>query len=165
MEKELKPKMEVPVEKMEAILGRLEALEAASKEKDKEIAALSQSVSKTKLDEAKANLDLDKRKRVHFKKLDGKVVIGWPESLGPEKKSEIIFNPNTNSPVGEILKSVYYFVDGTKSELIDQIKFFRSTEAEFARVVEDQGDYGVLEFENKDVLATPIKVHKKYWNA
>ena len=159
------PKMEIPVDSLQTIMDKLENLEKANEVKDAEIAALQSIASQTRLQEATEKQGVDSRPRVHFKVLDGKVVIGWPEKAGEEKKSEIIFNPTTNSPVGEILKSVYYFLDGTKSELIDQIKFTRSTDQVFARVIEQDGDYGLLEFEDKSLTKEPIRVHKKFWNA
>lgn len=150
--------MEVPVDKMQAIVDRLDSLEKSN-------AALREIASETRLKEAEESQGQDMRPRVHFKVLDGKVVVGWPETIGEEKKSEIIFNPSTNMPVGEILKSVYYFSDGSKTDLIDQIRFTRATDLAFARVVEDLGDFGLVEFEDKSISQEPLKIHKKYWNA
>lgn len=152
--------MEVPIEKMQGILDRLDKLETEKKSQAEEIAVLNQTVSKTRLDEAKANLDVDKRPRVHFKVIDGKVVIGWKTD-----KNEIIFNPSSNLPVGEVLKSTFYFADGTDSGSIDQIKLTRSTEQVHARVIEDLGDTAMLEFEDKSILDKPIQIHKRFWNA
>lgn len=150
--------MEVPVDKMQEVLDRVAELEKSNQ-------ALRETVSSTRLQEAEEKQDKDRRPRVHFKIMDGKVVIGWPESVGPEKRNELIFNPNTNSPMGEILKSVYYYADGTKSELIDQIRFIRATDVAYARVVKDDGDYGVIEFEDKSLVPESIRIHKRYWNA
>lgn len=173
MEKEIKkvevitpPVMEVPVDKMQSMLDRLDSMETRLTAKDSEIAALNQTVSQTRLQEAKANLDVDKRSRVHFKKVRGKVVVGWPESVGEDKKNELIYSPNNpSSPIGELLKCRYYYIDGTKSELIDQVELTRSSEQVFARIVEDKGNFVLVEFEDKSVLSTPIEVHKKYLNA
>lgn len=150
--------MEVPVDKMQEVLDRVAELEKSNQ-------ALRETVSSTRLQEAEEKQGEDKRPRVHFKIMDGKVVIGWPETVGPEKKNELIFNPSTNSPVGEILKSVYYYADGTKSELIDQIRFVRAQDVAYARLVQDDGDYGVLEFEDKSLVSEPMRIHKRFWNA
>lgn len=150
--------MEVPVDKMEAIMERLDSLEKSN-------ATLRELASSTRLQEVEEKQGEDKRPRVSFKLMDGKVVIGWPETVGDEKKNELIFNPATNTPMGESVKSVYYFHDGTKSDLIDQMKFTRITDIAFARVIKDDGDYGVVEFENKSISSEPIRIHKKFWNA
>lgn len=157
--------MEVPVDKIDEILKRVDSLESANKELARSNEALRSVVSSTRLQEEEDKQGKDERPRVHFRLLDGKAVVGWPESIGPEKKNELIFNPSTNSPVGEILKSVYYFADGTKSELIDQIRFTRSTDVAYARVVEDDGDYGIMEFEDKGIFPEQVRVHKRFWNA
>lgn len=152
------PTVEISVDKMQAVLDRLDGLEKSN-------AALRETVSSTRLREAEEKQGTDMRPRVHFKKLQGKVVIGWPDKLGDEKKSEIIFNPTNNNPVGEVLKCVYYLHDGTKTALIDQIEFTKSNELEFARVIEDGTDDGLVEFENKAISATPLRISKKFWNA
>lgn len=158
--------IQVPVSKLQAMFDKLEGLEGRLDAKDKEIAVLNETVSKQRLDETKARLDMDKRKRVHFKKLNGKVVIGWPETVGEDKKNEWIFSPsNPTSPVGEILKCRYYLLDGTKSDMVDQIQLSRSTEQVFARVLEDLGDYAVVQFEDESVSKEPLKIHKKFLNA
>lgn len=160
------PVMEVPVDKMQSMLDRMDSMEKRLTAKDSEIAALNQTVSQTRLQEAKANIDVDKRKRVHFKKVRGKVVIGWPESVGEDKKNELIYSPlNPSSPIGELLKCRYYFIDGTKSDLIDQVELTRSSEEVFARIVEDKGNFVVVEFEDKSVKSEPMEIHKKYVNA
>jgi len=165
-EKILPPKMEVPVDKMQTILEKVESLEKRLSDKDSEIAALNQTVSQTRLQEARANIDVDKRPRVHFKKVRGKVVIGWPESVGEDKKNELIFSPsNPSSPVGEALKCRFYYLDGTKSEMLDQVELTRANEQVFARVIQDNGNSALLEFEDKSVASEPIEIHKKYWNA
>lgn len=150
--------VEVPVSQLQTILDKMEKQGA-------EIEALKSIQSPTRMQEAEDKQTRDERPRVHFKLLEGKPVIGWPESIGPEKKNEVIFNPNTNSPMGEILKCVYYFADGTKTELIDQIRFTRATNVAYARVLQDDGDYGLLEFEDKSVYPDTIRVHKRFWNA
>lgn len=152
------PVVEVPVDKLQSIMDKMD-------EQAKQIEALNQTVSSTRLAEAKANMDVDKRGRVHFKKIDGKTVIGWPAAPSDKIKNEIVFNPATNLPMGEILKSVYYFADGTESEMIDQIKLTRSTERSHARILQDEGDYVVVEFEDKAVLDKPLRVHKSFLNA
>lgn len=162
---EVSPTVEIPVDKLQSVMDRLDSIEADNKSKDAQIEALNQTVSATRLAEAKANLDVDKRPRVHFKKIDGKTVIGWPSGPSDKIKNEIVFNPNTNMPMGEILKSVYYFADGTESELIDQIRLTRSTDRAYARVTQDEGDFVTVEFEDKSVLETPIKIHKVFLNA
>ena len=160
------PVMEVPVDKMQSMLDRMDAMDKRLTEKDSEIAALNATVYQTRLQEAKANIDVDKRPRVHFKKVRGKVVIGWPETVGEDKKNELIYSPNNpSSPIGELLKCRYYYIDGTKSDLIDQVELTRSSEEVFARIVENKGNFVVVEFEDKSVLSTPIEVHKKYLNA
>lgn len=153
-----KATMEVPVDNMQAVMDRLAELEKSN-------AALRETVSSTRLQEAEDKQGEDKRARVHFKLLDGKAVIGWPETVGEEKKNEIIFNPTSNTPVGELVKSVYYLHDGTKTDLIDQIKFIRASGQVYARVIKDEGEYGVVEFEDKSISSEPIKIHKKFWNA
>jgi DNA-directed RNA polymerase len=150
--------VEVPVSQLQTILNQMEKQSA-------EIEALKSIQSQTRLQEAEEKLNRDNRPRVHFKLLDGKPVVGWPDSVGPEKKNEIIFNPNSNTPMGEVLKCVYYFADGTKTELIDQIRFIRATEVAYARVLQDEGDYGLLEFEDKSIYPGTIRVHKRFWNA
>lgn len=150
--------VEIAVDKMQAVLDRVDALEKSN-------AALRETVSSTRLQEAEEKQGADMRPRVHFKKLHGKVVIGWPDGLGEEKKAEIIFNPATNMPIGEILKCVYYFHDNTKSELIDQIEFTRAGDLEFARVIQDGDEDALLEFENKAIFPEPVRIKKKYWNA
>lgn len=152
------PTVEISVDKMQAVLDRVDALEKSN-------AALRETVSSTRLHEAEEKQGLDARPRVHFKKLRDKVVIGWPEKVGEEKKSEILFNPATNMPIGEVLKCVYYLHDGTKTDLLDQIEFTRSNEFEYARVLEDSAEDGLLEFENKAISATPLRISKKFWNA
>jgi len=148
----------VSVDQMQSVLDRMDELEKSNK-------ALREIASSTRLQEAEDGQTVDKRPRIHFKLMDGKPIIGWPEKAGEEKKSEIIFNPNTNSPMGEILKSVYYFVDGTKTDLIDQLKFTRLTDITYARVVEDLGDSGLVEFEDPSILPNRIEINKKFWNA
>lgn len=158
--------MQVPVEKMDNLLSRMEALEEGSKKKDAEIAALNKTVSQTRLEEAKASVNVDKRPRVHFKKIHGKTVIGWPEKIGEDKKSEIIFSPlNPSSPAGELLKCKYTFIDGTKSELIDQVELTRSNEIVFARIIDDFGESVRLEFEDKSETTEELVVNKKFLNA
>lgn len=157
--------MEVPVDKLQAVMDKMEGFETALKEKDAQIEALNQTVSATRLAEAKANLDVDKRPRVHFKKIDGKTVVGWAEGPGPDVKNEVIFNPATNMPVGEVLKSTFYFADGTDSGLIDQIKLTRSTEQSYARIVKDDGEYVVVEFEDQEVATEPMRIKKVFLNA
>lgn len=159
------PVIEVPVDKLQGIMDRMDGFDAQLKAKDAEIEALNQTVSSTRLAEAKANMDVDKRGRVHFKKIDGKTVIGWPSAPSEKIKNEIVFNPATNLPMGEILKSVYYFADGTESEMVDQIKLTRSTDRAHARILQDEGDYVVVEFEDKAVLDKPLRVHKSFLNA
>lgn len=155
---ESEPIVEVKASQLESILDQLKTLKESND-------ALEKTVSKTRLDEAKAESGFDKRSRVHFKVMEGKVIIGWPSGVGPDKKNEIIFNPATNMPIGEIVKSVYYFADDTKTELIDQIRFVRLTELAFARVVSEDEEYGLLDFEDKALVPEPIKIHKRFWNA
>lgn len=158
--------MEVPVDKMQALFKSMEDLTKRLDDKDREIAALNESVSAQRLSEARAKGDLDKRPRYHFKKLHGKVVIGWPETIGEDKINQWVFSPsNPTAPIGEILKCRYYLLDGTKTELIDQIELSRSTEQVFARAVEDLGNEVVVEFEDKSISSEPLKVHKKFLNA
>lgn len=152
------PTVEISVDKMQAVLDRLDGLEKSN-------AALRETVSSTRLHEAEEKQGADMRPRVHFKKLYDKVVIGWPDVLGEEKKAEIIFNPTNNNPVGEVLKCVYYLHDGTKTPLIDQIEFTKANDLEYARVLEDTAEDGLLEFENKAVSTTPLRIPKKFWNA
>ena len=152
------PVVEISVDKLQSVMDRMDALEKSN-------AALRETVSSTRLHEAEEKQGVDARPRVHFKKLRDKVVIGWPEKVGEEKKSEIIFNSSTNMPVGEVLKCVYYLHDGTKTPLIDQIEFTRSSDLEFARVLEDTAEDGLLEFENKAIADKPLRIPKKYWNA
>lgn len=158
--------MEVSVSMMQTLLDNQKSLEERLDNKDKEIKALNSVVSETRLKEAVAKEGVDTRSRVHFKKLRGKVVVGWPETIGEDKKNEWIFAPgNPSVPMGELLKCRYYYVDGEKSEMVDQVELFRSNELVFARVVEDRGDTALLEFEDKSVASEPIEIHKKFWNA
>jgi len=159
------PVIEVPVDKLQGMMDRMDSFEVQLKAKDAEIEALNQTVSSTRLAEAKANMDVDKRGRVHFKKIDGKAVIGWPSAPSDKIRNEIVFNPATNMPMGEILKSVYYFADGTESDMIDQIRMTRSTDRAHARILQDEGDYVVVEFEDKAILDKPLRVHKSFLNA
>lgn len=156
----------VPLSKLQALFDKVDGFEKALVIKDQEIAALNESVSSQRLAEARAKGDLDKRPRVHFKKLDGKVVIGWPETIGEDKKNEWVFSHlNPTVPVGEILKCRYYLLGGEKTEMIDQIHLSKSTQMEFARIIEDQGEFAVVKFENEEVFKEPLKVHKKFLNA
>lgn len=150
----------VPASQLKTVLDKVEALEKSSQEDRKTISALEQTVSKTKLDEAKASADQDKRARVHFKLIDGKPVVGWKSV-----KNEVIFNPTTNMPMGEKLTAIFYFPDGTDSGEIDQIKLTRATGQAYARVVEDAGDEGLLEFEDKSLFDKALRIHKRFWNA
>lgn len=151
--------MEVSVAKMQDMLIQMDNMKV-------DIAALNATVSDVKLKEAKAVLEVDKRPRVHFKKVKGKVVIGWPETVGEDKKNELIYSAtNPGSPVGEILKCRYYYIDGTKSDMLDQIELTRSTDQVFARVIQDLGNSAIMEFEDKSVAVAPIEIHKKFWNA
>lgn len=160
-----KPKtMTLPVKTIEAMLARLESIEKAREEDQKKIKILESVASETRLKEARVNLDEDKRQRVHFKKIDNKVVIGWPEGVGEDKVNEIVFN-NEGRPVGELLKCRFSFLDGTKSELIDQYNLTRSNDYVFARILEDKGNYVTLEFEDKSISDKVIEVHKKFLNA
>lgn len=153
------PTMEVPVGTMAEVIESIEELKQSN-------AALRETVSKTRLEEAEAKQDSDQRPRVHFKIMDDQPIIGWPETIGEEKKSEIVINATNNQPVGEILKSVYYYLNGEKSALIDQVRFTRVTDMAYARVVEDLGDFGLLEFEDpKFATKEPVKIHKRFWNA
>jgi len=156
--------MTLPVKTIEAMLARLESIEKAREEDQKKIKILESVASETRLKEARVNLDEDKRQRVHFKKIDNKVVIGWPEGVGEDKVNEIVFN-NEGRPVGELLKCRFSFLDGTKSELIDQYNLTRSNDYAYARVLDDKGNFVILEFEDKSISDKTIEVHKKFLNA
>jgi|WetSurMetagenome_2_1015567.scaffolds.fasta_scaffold214066_2 hypothetical protein len=162
-----KPKMEVSVETLQNLLDTVEGLKKAREENNKKIIALESIASQTRLQEAKAVMDEDKRPRVHFKKIQQGVVVGWPSKKEePDKvKNEILINPTNNNPMGEIIKIKYKLVDGTETDFLDYVEFVRCTDLVFARVLEDRGNSALLEFEDKSIKAEPIEVKKVFFNA
>lgn len=160
------PEVSAPEDKtVEVKESQLAAVLEMVEKQSKEIETLKSTVSSVRYKEAEERLGKDNRSRVHFKVLRGNVVVGWPDKGSPDKRNELLVNPTNNLPVGEILKSKYYFVDGTESDMIDQVEFVRSSDLEYARITQDHGETVEVEFENKGIVPNTITVNKKFLNA
>lgn len=115
----------VPKDLLDRLIDRLD-------NQEKDIKILRQAASQGKLSEAEAQNRPDELPKAYLKVLMGKVVVGWRTF-----KAELFTHPtNPSVPVGEVLKSVYIFLDGTESDPIDQVVFTRTDDKVFVRLLD-----------------------------
>lgn len=115
----------VPKDLLDRLIDRLD-------NQEKDIKILRQAASQGKLSEAEAQNRPDELPKAYLKVLMGKVVVGWRTF-----KAELYNHPtNPSVPIGEVLKSVYIFLDGTESDPIDQVVFTRTDDKVFVRLLD-----------------------------
>lgn len=121
-----------PEEMVQVKAGSLTRILERLDTQDKEIGILRQSVNQGKLSEAENAQKPKELPKVYLKVFQNKIVVGWKT-----EKAETFSHPsNPSVPVGEVLKSRYYFIDGSDSGIIDQVDFTRTEDHVDARVLE-----------------------------
>lgn len=123
----------IPAETLERILKQLDDNAA-------EMKILRQAASTSRLTQAENKNKPKELPLGYLKVLNGKTVISWKSA-----KAETLRHPqNPDMVVGEVLKAVYYFLEGGDSGIVDQVDFTRC---------EDRVTFRFLD--GKDVLKTP----------
>jgi hypothetical protein len=145
----------------------------------KDISLLRQAVNQNKLLDAENAAKPADLPKAYLKVFLGKIVVGWKMA-----KTEMLYHPtNPNMPVGEILKSVYYFIDGTESEPVDQVAFTRCDDKVIVRIVDGpsavkNSEVGEVSISFESLVTTDedlkrdfvlpsgtYKIHKNFLNA
>ena len=121
---------------------------------------LEDSVSQSRLDEAKGKRKVKALPRAHLKRLEGKLIISWESYPG----NKVVKNSSTGRVVGEILKGKYHFLGGGDTGFIDQTTFTDSNDLVYVRIKRDLGEKVVVEFEDKKVYAELLEIHKDFIN-
>lgn len=119
----------VKTAELEAITQRLNDLEAIQ--------------SQTRLDEQRENSKKTGYQTAFLKVFQGKIVVKWKSEA-----QKIITNPTTNVPVGEVLQSRYYFIDGTDSGIVDQVLFTRAEDRVAVSIIEDRANTVKVKFDH-----------------
>lgn len=113
----------VPVSTLDRLMAQIDS-------QAKDISLLRQAVNQNKLLDVENASKPAELPKAYLKVFMGKVVVGWKMA-----KTEMLYHPtNPNMPVGEILKSIYYFIDGTESEPVDQVAFTRCDDKVIVRI-------------------------------
>ena len=121
----------LPAEVLQKILGQLDRQEKQLQANAADMAILRQSVSQGKLLEAENKAKPNELPKGYLKVFMGKTVIGWKTV-----KAETFSHPtNPDVPVGEVLKSTYYFLEGGDSGPVDQILFTRDDDRVNVRIL------------------------------
>ena len=108
----------------------------------KRVSTLEQATSSSALEEVRNRNKGLKNPTAFLKVLTGKVVIGWKS-----EPAVLAYNPmNPNSVIGEVLKSKYYFLDGSDSGIIDQVLFTRTEDKVIVEILSDNGTHVKVRF-------------------
>ena len=133
----------VKKDELSAILERLKILE--------------QTASQNDLEEARSKNRPAELPSAYLKVFMDKIVIGWKS-----ERPEMVYNPmNPNSIVGEILKSKYFFFDGSDSGTKDQVLFTRAEDRVMVRILSDDGLKVKIRFEKLITSNEDLKVSFK----
>lgn len=112
----------IPKDTLAKILSQLDSYDAALKKNEEQISVLRESVSQGKLLAAEDKRKPDEKPRALLAVFNGKVVTGWKTYV-----ADVISSPlNPDVGVGENLKSIYTYMDGTESGPTDQVLFTRN---------------------------------------
>jgi len=170
----ISPPMEQPISntpaKIEVDAGLLQKILDNQEALQKDNALLRQSVSQNKLIEAENKAKPKQMPQAFLKVFMGKAVIGWKS-----ERAEYVYSPGFSSaPVGEILKSRYYFADGTDSGVVDQVLFTREDARLWGSIIEDKNASVIFKperFESADqdliknfVMPKSMEIRKDFLN-
>lgn len=151
--------MEVPVERMEAIMSRLEAAEQRDLERDEEMRLLREQVNRGTPDDAE-----EKEKkgppRAQVMIHNGKVVTSWKM-----EKNELVYNPiNMIAPVSEDLQISVTYADGDKSGPMKYVDFVRNKERAFVTKLGQDGIMWIVQFEDPSISMDKLTIDPQFLN-
>lgn len=153
-------KIEVDPGVLSGILGKLESLEKSNSEKQEQIETLRDAVGRYKLEQAESKMKPTGLPSAKLMLYEGKVVVAF-EMV----KNKYTYNPLApNTVVGEDLKIIMTYLDGTKSPEVSYNEFFNTKPRVEVVKVGGGSDTWLVEFVDKSISEKQLEILVKYLN-
>lgn len=157
--------MEIPVDKMQAIMDRLELLEEADAAKSTEIEVLREAAQRGRLEEAEGKRKPKGPPKATLMVHNGKVVVGFHMSKPGTPGHQYVFHPqNLIVPAGEDLKIKLDYLDGSESATVPYVEFIRTKERAQVSKVGENGVNWLVKFEDSTIYDQQLEIDPQFLN-